>query len=94
MFSYAQPTSKAQAFEIAQEFFVHLRGKHGLPSAVAHPRQVSPRAMFVPPRRSWTARAMARARKLNLPTINEPVIILATLMAVGTGALLHAASFL
>jgi hypothetical protein len=35
-----------------------------------------------------------RARKWHLPTINEPAIVLATLMFAGTGALLHAAAFI
>jgi len=94
MFSYAQPTSKAQAAEIAQSFFVHLRGKHGLPGAAPRRRPVLPRSVYVPPLTSWTVRAMMRARKWHLPTINEPAIVLATLMFAGTGALLHAAAFI
>jgi hypothetical protein len=94
MFRYNQPTSKAQAAEIAQAFFVHLCGNQSQPAAAPRRRHVLPRWVYVPPWPSWTARTMMHARKLHLPTINEPVIILATLMATGAGALLHGAAFI
>jgi hypothetical protein len=84
LFRYTQPIGKAQASAIAQAYMDHLVKTHSRPSTATQPR-----VMYVPPRPSWPARAIMRARKWRLPAINEGAIVLATLMIVGTGAVLH-----
>jgi hypothetical protein len=94
MFRYMQPANKAQAVEIAQAFMVYLLETHKAPSTAPEPRVV-----FAPRRPSWPARVIMRARKWclpstnrsparkwRLPAINEPVIVLSTLMVASTGA--------
>ncbi len=88
MFHYTQPNGKAQALVITQAYMDHLLKTHSQPGAAPQPRLV-----FVPPRRSWTVRAITRVRKWRVPPINEVEIVLAMMMIAGTGVVLHAAAF-